>query len=264
MQLRWILALAMIFSIACSKTKKAEDTKPITNLVVESESQLPECTAETLSQMFWIQDQSKFVMCDGANFVEIKGTVGETGEKGGTGDTGATGATGSAGTPANSGVWIFDKNNKVIALLVDSSKSIALFSNGGLMALNFFTGTHSSPVALDQTGGSFDIGAAATCIHAASDCSDTCYQLNDAGSGILLAPVKGSVFKSGSSYYTVTGSETKATGLNLNYYYNKTTKVCDSLGSPITEGWAITTLYSFPEGISLPLQVPLSFGTKTE
>jgi len=251
------ILLSLTFSCSKKESSSNEKTDEFSR-VVATEADLSTCTADTASQVYWIELEKKFVLCDGSSFIEIKGVSGEKGE---VGSTGAIGSTGPAGSPANSGVWVFDSAKKAVALLMDSSRSILLFSNDAFMSINLSTGQYLSPLAFSSSLGNIaaksEVGLV-TCSYLTNDCSGICYLASFAGE---FSPIKGSVFKNGSSLYIASGSEEVVSSLNFESYFRYSDNTCNILANP-SSGYPITTLYSFPEVISLPLSRPLSFGPK--
>ncbi len=252
--------LAVASMVACSKKEsKSEDLKASFGQVVPTAGDLPECTTDLTSHIFWVEAESKFVICNGTGFADFKGQQGPTGDKGNDGTTGATGETGPAGSEANSGVWLYDGNDKLIGLVIDTSKPLVLLENGGLMRINLKTGAYLSAVAISETGSLSD--ETAQCYTTAADCNSACYQLEYNGN-IHLNPIKGSIYNKRGVFYMATGREILGSNIPLQGRDNPG-GICDDLGAPqVGDAYPITTLYSLPEGISFPLTLPLYLGKK--
>lgn len=251
-----VILLAGGFWQACAKKENKNSELSSISQVVSSEAELPSCSGETVSQVYWVETEEKFMVCNGAKFVEVKG------EKGDKGDTGTTGPTGPAGSPANSGVWLFDSDGQAIGVMVDSSRGLVLFPNGGMTRINLVTGAYNYPVALGTQGNLVDApGEQVQCYFTEPACGGTCYQLKF---GNVQKTLKGAVYKSGNSYYEATGAETLVQNIVIKSSDNTGTGACDDFADATVDGYPIAKLYSLPDGITLPLKTPISFGFKTE
>lgn len=245
------LALMGIISTACAKKDEKEDELEKLTTVVASYSQLPACSAESVAQVYWVEDQEKLYVCNGKTFAEI---VGEKGDKG------DTGSTGPAGSPANSAVWLYDGDGKTIGVMVDATTGLVLFTNGGLTKINLSNGEYNYPVGIAADGSLVEgTGNSLQCYYSETGCTGTCYQLK----GTVVKPLKGAVYKTGSSYFVATGAE----DLVANVVFKSNDDAaggCSAIGNVPLDAFPITKIYAFPEGITLPLKTPLSFGFKTE
>lgn len=246
--------------LGCSGlNKKKEDTEEDKSnpqslgRTVKTEAELPACDPTLLSQLFWVEDLQAFRLCDGEKFVEIsiKGATGAEGKEG------AVGPTGPQGSPANSGVWVFDANGKVVGLQL---AKIILLSNDGLMGINFTNGRYLDTAALNSTTGEIDEHAG-FCSFASSNCTGQCYQEAVIGGfGDSLMPLKNAVYFDGTSYFIATGTETAVSVSLQSNYHNG---VCTAAGGAST-GFPITKIYSLPPEVEIPIPLPMYFGTKAE
>jgi hypothetical protein len=208
------------------------------------------------ARVYWVEDQQKMLVCNGTGFVEITGAKGDQGERGEKGDNGDNGNTGPAGSPANSGVWVFDGDSKPIGVLMDGSLGLILFTNGAFARIDLNTGDYLLPV--HSTNGVLAVTPSPyACEMTASDCSGTCYSEKVTPRGAIMRA-------SPTTFYVATGTETLVNNATVRAGYKPDATCTDYLGPVQINAYAFTTIYAFPEGISLPLKTPLSFGFKTE
>ncbi len=247
-----LLTIAIVFSgglISCAKKENNENQLSGVTTPVATASALPACSPETLAQVYWVEEQEKLVVCNGSTFVEITGAKGEQGDKGEQGNTGP------AGSPANSGVWVFDKNSKPVGVLMDARLGLILFTNGAFARINLQTGEYALPAILDS--GTINAAASFVCRFTETSCTGTCY-IED------VIP-KGSIIRTSTSTFVVAnGDEQIVNGLTAKRFGSVDGSTCTDLGDVPMNAYPITKPYSFPDGISIPLQTPLSFGFKTE
>ncbi|HYX37798.1 MAG TPA: collagen-like protein [Oligoflexus sp.] len=235
--------------VSCAKKDKKDSELESLTQIVATTSALPTCSRETMSQVYWVEEQSKIFVCNGSTFVEIAGAKGEQGEKGEDGETGPE------GSPANSGVWVFDKDGKAIGVLMDARLGLILFTNGGFARINLQTGAYAVPVVLD--GGTMTSSSNLVCRFTDISCAGTCYMEEAVPRGAVMRT-------SVSTFVVANGDEELVTGLTTKRFGDPNGTTCHDLGDFPLDGYAITKPYSFPEGITLPLKTPLSFGFKTE
>lgn len=248
------LTLVGIFSTACAKKDNKENELEKITTVVASYGELPACSPEAVAQVFWVEDQEKLYVCNGKTFAEIKGEQGDKGDKG------DAGSIGPAGSPANSAVWLFDADGKTIGVMVDATMGLVLFTNGGLAKINLSNGEYNYPIGIAADGSLVaGTGNSLQCYYSEAGCAGTCYQLK----GNVVKPLKGAVYKTGSSYFVASGAEELVP--NVVFKSNDDAAGgCNAIANVPLDAFPITTIYAFPEGISLPLKTPLSFGFKTE
>jgi hypothetical protein len=257
-----VMILTGMTVFSCAKKENNETDLASISKVASSDAELPPCTNELISQVYWVEEGSKFVICNGSKYVEIKGEQGDKGETGDKGESGSKGETGPAGSPANSGIWVFDADGKALGVLVDVDRSLVLLSNGGLTRINFATGAYAYGVAMDAQGGLLQSPTKQVeCFFTEADCSGTCYQIKYDG---VDKTIKGTVYYAGSSYYQSTGAETLVAGAVMKSSINVASGMCANFADSPIDAYPITKLYSLPDGVSFPLKTPLSFGFKTE
>lgn len=240
--------------LSCAKKSKDEDKLSEVSTTVAVAADLPVCSAESLSQVFWIESEAKFVVCNGTAFVDVKGEKGEKGEAG------------KAGSAANSGVWVFDADLKSVALLVDPSRALVLFSNGGVGRINLNTGGYSSAPAISDRGSVIDgtdTNEFIHCLYSDASCSGTCYQMKGSF-GTVEKTIKGAIYRGAAGYLIASGIEDPVSGFNPVAKINPISGACEAFGltGPM-DAYPITKIYTFPEDITLPLRTPLSFGVKS-
>jgi hypothetical protein len=246
-----LLGLSMI---SCAKKEKESELSAITT-VVTSAQELPECTGATTGQVYWVEEQEKLFVCNGKKFLEVAGSQGERGEKG---DAGDAGSTGPAGSPANSGVWVFDKNGKTIGVLMDATLGIILFTNGAFAGFDLSTGEYYLPIVLSNGKLSTDEQN----LPYASAWTD----VSCTGTAYISAPApKGSIIRTAANGFLVAnGDELEVVGV-MTWSTTESDGSCNDPGTDVQmNGYPITKPYTLPDGITLPLQTPLSFGFKTE
>ncbi len=238
---------------SCAKTEKKDGELASLTNVVTSAKQLPTCSSETISQVYWVEEQDKLYVCNGSTFVEIQGEKGEQGEQG------ETGSQGPAGSPANSGVWVFDKDSKAIGVLMDARLGLVLFTNGSFASINLATGDFGIRPTF-TTDGAMETSQQTTisCSTVASSCAGSCY--------IYDRAPRGTIIRTGASTYVVaTGEEQRVlSGLTEKSQVDLDGTCRDVADDSTLTGYAITKAYALPTGITLPLKTPLSFGFKTE
>ncbi len=243
-----------VWLVSCAKKENNESALASITTAVATASELPACSPESTAQVYWVEDQSKLFVCNGATFVEIKGDKGEQGEKG---DTGDTGTTGPAGSPANSGVWVFDKNSKPIGVLMDAGLGLIMFTNGAFARIDLNTGNYKLPVYITGNGVMDVSPNIYVCAMTEVTCGGTCYTDK-------LTP-RGTIMRTAAStYFVATGDEQLVNGAIVRGGSNPDGTCSDLGGDTPFNGYPINKVYAFPEGITLPLQTPLSFGFKTE
>jgi hypothetical protein len=247
-----------VMILGCNKETGTETEEEKSNpqslgRTVKTAVELPACTGDLLSQLFWVEDIQAFKLCNGEQFVEvsIKGATGAEGKEG------PAGPAGPKGSAANSGVWVFDANGKVVGLQLSK---LVLLSNEGLMNINFSTGAYLDTAALNSTTGQIEEHEA-FCSFTSVDCSGQCYQEAQID-GFLdnLTPLRNAVYFTGTSYFIATGSET-AVPVSLQSNYRN--GACTTTGGG-NSGYPITKIYSLPSDVTLPIPLPMYFGLKTE
>jgi hypothetical protein len=185
-----------------------------------------------------------------------KGDTGATGPKGDTGDTGATGPQGAKGDKGDTGetlVW-FDGNDNAIGFPYGNA---LVLSNGGILNINSFTGQYLNTVVIDSTTGEIDENGG-FCSFTTANCTGTCYQEDSFGGfGDSLKPQKNAVYYSGTQFYKATGTETAISITIQSAYQNG---AC-SASSGSNTGYAITSSFSLPTGVTLPITLPMYVGT---
>jgi hypothetical protein len=235
---------------ACAKKENTESELSSLSSVVATSTELPECTSDMTARVYWVEDQQKMVVCNGKAFVEI------VGEKGDQGDKGENGSAGPAGSPANSGVWVFDGDSKPIGVVMDGSLGLILFTNGAFARIDLNTGDYLLPV--HSTNGVLAVTPSPyACEMTASDCSGTCYSEKITPRGAIMRA-------SPTTFYVATGTEAIVNNATVRAGYKPDGTCTDYLGPVQINAYAFTTIYAFPDGITLPLKTPLSFGFKTE
>lgn len=257
-----VMLLTALTVVSCAKKENKETELAAISKVASSDAALPPCTNELISQVYWVEDTGTFVVCNGTKFVEIKGEKGDTGEQGEQGEPGAKGDSGPAGSPANSGVWVFDADDKAIGVLVDVDRGLILLSNGGLTRINLATGAYAYGVAMDAQGGLLQSPAKLLeCYFTEPSCGGSCYQVKYDG---IDKTIKGTIYYTGASYFQSTGAEALVTNIVVKSSINVTTGLCANIADTTVDAYPITKIYSLPNGVSFPLKTPLSFGFKTE
>lgn len=237
--------------ISCAKKENNESALASVTTVVATANELPVCTPETTAQVYWVEEQSKLVVCNGSSFVEIKG------EKGDQGEQGEKGSTGAAGSPANSGVWVFDKDSKPVGVLMDAGMGLIMFTNGAFARIDLNTGNYKLPVYVTGNGVMDVSPNLYVCAMTEATCGGTCYTDKLTPRGMIMRT-------SSSTYFVATGDEQLVNGATVRGGSNPDGSCTDLGGDTPFNGYPINKPYAFPEGISLPLKTPLSFGFKTE
>ncbi len=231
-------------------------------LAVDEVSELPTCDGSVTNYIYFVINDQSFQMCDGEEYIAIDirgatGSKGEQGEKGAQGAQGEIGITGVAGEDASS-VKLFTGDDVAMGTIFNiGDEPYTVLSNNGIAMFNMATGQYIQSVAFDnnQSKGKLYPNINATCRFQSADCSGTCYLANNDAN---ITPLKNAAFYTGSAWFIATGNETDVgSQVYDSYFYNG---ICIVNNATIDHGYAITTDYELPEGLTIPLSTPLYAG----
>lgn len=226
-----------------------------TSNFVESSDLLPECNESNHAETYWVEAESVLKVCSANGYVDIgtQGPAGETGQAGESGATGPQGPQGDPGDDANPGIWLIDGNDQAIGIVIDISEGGLMLPTGEVFSIDFRDGTFRVGAGADS-GSASNLAFEGNCSFTSNDCSGTCY----VPQVVLEAPIKNGAFYTGSSWVKSTGQETVEADVILESIYSSGS--CQDIGATTLSSYPFTT--SFDPGFTLPLQAPLTLGTK--
>jgi hypothetical protein len=101
-------------------------------------------------------------------------------------------------------------------------------------------------------------GVNARCFFLSADCTGTCYVTASDNDTDNVMPISGSIYRTGTGYVRGTGTETDVGATTFSSYRNYSACVSDPGNFPKSHAYAVTTAYSLPAGVAIPLSIPLT------
>ncbi len=168
------------------------------------------------------------------------------------GANGLSGAAGNDGISSSGVVKVYDSGDNLVGFSVDLERTV--LSDGAVAMFNFTTGKYMYSMI---TGDASVSTTASGCYFLNTGCSGVCYTASPTGT-YEARPLKNSIFYDGTNFYQADGNETNVGAQAYqSRYYNG---VCTDAAYGYNQGWAVTTGYTLPGSLTMPLSAPLYYG----